>query len=330
MKLDNNSIHYCTQCHEDEDESIATHYCNNCNRHLCNEHLILHNKKKQNKDHNLTNLLPEQQEEKEVKNQTTIPLFTFTNNNNNQKPTFIFGKSNNSGFSFGTTLLTTSTTNSNINNNINNNKEKFNYGFNFGSNIPSTSTSPNSNSSTEIKHYCKQHKELETDIYCIGCDEAICSKCALFKHKLHEVIDSSDIIKEEEEKKMKQLFEDLKSKKEVLLQRTNNVKLTITKVNEQANTVRNEINELFNELQKLLNEKKEKLTSELDEIVKDKLNNLQNEEKLLNEHNNAVNNLSQLKVNNLNKINILQNKIKFEKKVNDLNELNVINNLEFI
>ncbi|KAL9650130.1 hypothetical protein ABK040_011300 [Willaertia magna] len=284
MKLDNNSIHYCTQCHEDEDESIATHYCNNCNKYLCNEHLILHNKKKLNKDHDLTNLLPEQQqEEQEVKNQT-IPSFTFTNNNNNQKPIFIFGQSNNSGFSFGnTSLLTTSTTNSNINNN----KEKFNYGFNFGSNIPSTSTSPNSNSSTEIKHYCKVHKELETDIYCKDCDEEICSKCALFKHKLHEVIDSCDIIKEEEEKKMKQLFKDLKLKKEVLLQRTENVKLTIKQVNEQATTVRNEINIIFEELQKLLDEKKEKLTLELNEIVEDKLNTLQNEEKLLNEHNNV-------------------------------------------
>ncbi|KAL9650132.1 hypothetical protein ABK040_011302 [Willaertia magna] len=322
MKLDNNSIYYCTQCHEDEDESIATYYCNNCNKHLCEGHLIIHNKKKLNKDHNLTNLLPEQQEEKEVKNQTT--------STNNQKPVFIFGQSNNSGFSFGNTSLfttSTTTTNSNINNNTPLNSKTI---FSFGA---TTSILPNSNNSTiifEKKHYCKQHKELETDIYCKDCDEEICSKCALFKHKLHEIIDSCDIVKEEEEKKMKQLFKDLKLKKEVLLQRTNNIKLTIKQVNEQANIVRNDINELFIELQQLLNEKKESLTLELNEIVKDKLNILQNEEKLLNEHNNAVNNLCQLKVDNLNKINILQNKIKFEKKVNDLNELNVVNNLEFM
>ncbi|KAL9650129.1 hypothetical protein ABK040_011299 [Willaertia magna] len=268
MKLEN-TIHYCTLCKEDEEESIATHYCNNCNQNLCEGHLILHNKKKLNKDHNLTNLLPEQQQEEEKQQ-----------------------------------LLSTSTS-------------------------PSTTASSNSSNIVyKEHHYCKHHEGLVTDIYCKGCDDVICSKCAAFNHKLHDYVDINEIVKEEKEK-MKPLIEDLQFKKEILLQRINEVKTTSEKMKEQANLVNNDIDILFTELQKLLNEKKEKLTIELNEIIKNKLNTLQNEETLLNEHYNNCNELCQLNNNN---IEIFQNKInlKLKKEVNDLNELNVINNLEFM
>ncbi|KAL9650124.1 hypothetical protein ABK040_011294 [Willaertia magna] len=186
---------------------------------------------------------------------------------------------------------------------------------------PSTTTSSNSlNVIYKEHHYCKHHKEYVTDVYCKGCDDVICSKCAAFNHKQHDYVDINEIVKEEKEK-MKPLIEDLQFKKEILLQRINEIKLTNEKIKEQANLVNNDIDILFIELQKLLNEKKEKLTLELNEIVKDKLNTLQNEETLLNEHYNNCNELCQLNNNN---IEIFQNKInlKLKKEVNDLNEFN--------
>ncbi|KAL9657911.1 hypothetical protein ABK040_015966 [Willaertia magna] len=194
--------------------------------------------------------------------------------------------------------------------------------------ISSTSTPTTEQvSSTIIKstyqahHYCKHHEGQLMEAYC---KDVFCIKCAAFKHKLHDYVDVNEIAKEEEEN-VKKLISELIIKKEIILQRNDQLKLTITKVNEQLELNKNEINLQFDDLQKELNKKKEQLLLEVDKIGNEKLQSLQNENQLLDNYSNVIDNLCQLK--NLNNIDILQNKLKLEKEINNLNKLNVLNNL---
>ncbi|KAL9652634.1 hypothetical protein ABK040_003937 [Willaertia magna] len=255
----------CNLCLEDvdtEEPLQATHYCNNCNKNLCDGHVQLHKAKKSTKDHNLN------------------PLLT---SNQQQSPT-------------ATTAAPTTSV---------------------------TSTAPSSIVINQ-QHYCKHHSDQLLEIYCEECDDVFCFKCALFNHKLHKLCDVKEIAKEKL-LKVNELLKDLNSKKEILLQRNDQLKLTITKVKEQIDLNKNEIKQHCNDLHKCIDNKMEQLLLEVDKIGNEKLQSLQNEMQLVKDCQNNLNSICELK--NDNAIDILQNKLKLEKEVKELNNLNVLNNL---
>ncbi|KAL9657904.1 hypothetical protein ABK040_015959 [Willaertia magna] len=136
-------------------------------------------------------------------------------------------------------------------------------------------------STYQAHHYCKHHEGQLMEAYCKDCNDVFCIKCAAFKHKLHDYVDVNEIAKEEEEN-VKKLISELIIKKEIILQRNDQLKLTITKVKEQLELNKNEINLQFDDLQKELNKKKkEQLLLDMDKIGNEKLHSLQNENQLL-------------------------------------------------
>ncbi|KAL9657919.1 hypothetical protein ABK040_015974 [Willaertia magna] len=144
-KLDSfkkSSIH-CDKCLEEDEHLNATHFCNDCNKNLCNLHLLVHNK--ENNNHNLNELL---------------------------------------------------------------------------------------NCQSENNQHCKEHNDHIIEFYCKDCKKLICVRCAALLHKLHNYIDINEIVKEEEEN-IKKLINNLNLKKEVILQRNNDIDETIVKLNEQ-------------------------------------------------------------------------------------------------
>ncbi|KAL9643524.1 hypothetical protein ABK040_010138 [Willaertia magna] len=172
-------------------------------------------------------------------------------------------------------------------------------------------------------HYCKLHAGYLLEVFC-DCNQLICSKCAAFSHKTHNYVDIKDIEKVEQEKVTK-LFNDFDLKKDILLQRKKLNEAIIESVNKQSLVVKNEINLQFCELHKELDKKKEMLYLAVDEIVNNKIKSLQNENQLLEENVNNIQRLCKLKNNNLNSIDILQNKLNLESEINSLNKVNVLN-----
>ncbi|KAL9644566.1 hypothetical protein ABK040_009430 [Willaertia magna] len=116
-----------------------------------------------------------------------------------------------------------------------------------------------------IDHYCKEHLEYLTNIKCNTCQQLICLKCSLYKHRGHEQVLITDVIEKDKEEFIT-IINNSKEKLNKLTKRKVKVDDTMIEMDILIDETKSEINQQFNELKSTLEEKREKLLNEINNL----------------------------------------------------------------
>ena len=182
---------------------------------------------------------------------------------------------------------------------------------------------------TQKKYFCSEHPKEVLTVYCLKCDSSVCRECALKDHagnghdcgQVTEAAQANREVLKTTLGKLKEYIPDVRSK----IEETEKIK---TDLAEQLKNVKHNINESTQRIIQYLKDREVELFAEMDELHKEKIQNIANAKEELEtslDEVNTYNTFLRKLVRHKNDVEMLQMRATLKKKLRELQQIDVSN-----